>query len=884
MAALYRTLTSSESQTRDGRSSIPWLVLCTLCLFSRPAQAIQKSTYVFDPNQSTVVKTGGFAGVHEIYFVKGQFQLNVDFDTGTASFSRVDANLTDERGSEHGQSLGEIFNMTALPGIVVEDATVRFKGKTADGTNSDVLLTLTFRDDQVDLSGAITPPANTADLFCYELDAVASKKYSGGTGEPENPYLIDTAEQFNEIGLHDEDWDKHFKLMADIDLSSCSYHTSVIAVDTNSVTDQFEGTPFAGVFDGNGRTVSNFTCTSSGNDHVGLFGYVSGVIKDLGLRAPNIEAGTGDRVSALVGELGHGTITNCYIDDGSVKGRNYLGGLAGYNQGNITHSYSTAMIDGKVRIGGLVGLNDGDVSYCYSSCTVRGTDDIGGLVGYNTGYVTYCHSIGAVNGRGWASRVGGLVGMNFSAVTHSYSTDAVCGFRAVGGLVGTNGVGGRLSCCYSTGTICGDGVVGGLVGGNHGGCVLNCHSVSPTHGKESVGGLVGGNSSDVTHCYSAGIVGGTNDVGGLVGRGSPDYVNTSFWDIQTSGQTASAGGEGMATDEMQMARTFLEAGWDFMNEIENGTADIWWIQEGQDYPMLRELPASHRPAPRPAFCPEPEDGANDITQSPILSWTPGKPDLQYDVYVGEEKRAVTEATTESLGVYCGRQPPERTTYTAGSLQWGKTHYWRIDGIHEADPNRPWKGDIWSFTTANFLVVDDFESYTDNDAEGQAIWQVWTDGFGIPANGAAAGNLLPPWHTIVRSGRESLKFYYNNSGTAKYSEATANTAHLVIGQDWTKGGVETLSLWFYGGSDNALEPMYVALSNATGPTAEVYHDHPNALLIDEWAEWRINLGECAAQGVNLTNVDTISIGFGDKDNPQPGGTGVVFFDDIRLYRP
>ncbi len=80
--------------------------------------------------------------------------------------------------------------------------------------------------------------------------------------------------------------------------------------------------------------------------------------------------------------------------------------------------------------------------------------------------------------------------------------------------------------------------------------------------------------------------------------------------------------------------------------------------------------------------------------------------------------------------------------------------------------------------------------------------------------------------------------------------------------------------------NAAEPMYVALNDS----ASVYHDDPSAALIDEWTQWPIDLQEFAAKGVNLANVNTITIGFGDKNNIQAGGSGLVFFDDIRLYRP
>jgi len=91
----------------------------------------------------------------------------------------------------------------------------------------------------------------------------------------------------------------------------------------------------------------------------------------------------------------------------------------------------------------------------------------------------------------------------------------------------------------------------------------------------------------VIHCYSAGVVAGAGEhVGGLVGSGKAIAVTGSFWDTQTSGYAESAGGTGKTTAEMYTAKTFLDAGWDFVGETTNGTEDIWWINEGKDYPRL----------------------------------------------------------------------------------------------------------------------------------------------------------------------------------------------------------------------------------------------------------------------------------------------------------
>ena len=167
----------------------------------------------------------------------------------------------------------------------------------------------------------------------------AQAQYGGGSGTAENPYLIYTAEQMNEIGLNKGDWDKHFKLMVDIDL------TSYAGTNFNII-----GRPswlFTGVFDGNGYTISNFSYTSTYANRIGLFGDVSGDIKDLGLIAPHVDAGAGRRVGSLIGG-NSGAITNCYVEGGSVvAGRNEVGGLVGENyRGTITNCYATGSVTG----------------------------------------------------------------------------------------------------------------------------------------------------------------------------------------------------------------------------------------------------------------------------------------------------------------------------------------------------------------------------------------------------------------------------------------------------------------------------------------------------------------------------------------------------------
>jgi len=474
--------------------------------------------------------------------------------------------------------------------------------------------------------------------------------------------------------------------------------------------------------------------------------------------------------------------------------------------------------------------------------------------------------------------------------------------------------------------------------------------------------------------------------------------------------------------------------------------------------------------------PNPPDGATDVSQTAILTWTAGLPAASHEIYLGTEAEAVRNATTASPE-YKGTQPLGNESYETGKLAWETTYYWRVDEVNDTNPDSPWKGPVWSFTTAVFAIVEDFESYTDEDTAGEAIWQTWIDGFGVADNGAQVGYLMPPYaeQSIVHGGAQSMPLLYNNTAGVTNSEATLTLASV---RDWTEEVVVDLSLWFRGlpasvgsfvedpvgtytitaaGTDiwnntdefhyafktltdsgsieaqvlsventngwakagvmiretldvgskfaavyitpdngcrfqarattdgaatsdtavataeqmaitapywvkidraaagsirgyyssdglswqqmswgpqsipmaasiyiglaltshtagvaceaqftnvrttgtvgaqwanqdigiasNAAEPLYVAVSNATGSPAIAAHDDPAAATIDTWTEWVIPLQTFADQGINLTNVDKIAVGLGSKGDPAAaGGSGTMYIDDIRLYRP
>jgi hypothetical protein len=248
---------------------------------------------------------------------------------------------------------------------------------------------------------------------------------------------------------------------------------------------------------------------------------------------------------------------------------------------------------------------------------------------------------------------------------------------------------------------------------------------------------------------------------------------------------------------------------------------------------------------------------------------------QHDVYFGTDLEAVNNAdASDTTGVYRGRQGS--TTYIPPeNFAWDQAYYWRIDEFNS--DGTVTKGGIRAIIVADFITIDDFESYNDlnpDDPESNRIFNVWLDGFDIPTNGSLVGYENPPFaeQTIVHGGNQSLPLYYDNS--VGYSEATLTLTGL---RDWTKHDLAELSLWFHGDPCNIAEPMYIALNGS----AVVTNDNPNAALVEEWTEWTIDL---QAFGVNLINVNTIAIGLGNRNNPQAGGSGTIYIDDIRLYQP
>ncbi len=327
------------------------------------------------------------------------------------------------------------------------------------------------------------------------------------------------------------------------------------------------------------------------------------------------------------------------------------------------------------------------------------------------------------------------------------------------------------------------------------------------------------------------------------------YFGETFDEVDNA-----AGGslQGMTTytpGTLKMARTYY---WrvDEFDSVETYKGDVWsFTTEGA------------------VSSPNPAKGAVDVTQTPVLTWTPGFGSI-YDIFFGTDASALEKKGSGNLG---------SEYYEPGQLEWNTTYYWRVDEANNTNADSPWTGPTWSFTTANFLIIDDMEAYNDlnpDDPNSNRIFLSWLDGLGDPANGSLVGYDNPPFaeQKIVHSGSQSMPMFYDNSAAAK-SEATLT---LTSNSDWTVKGVDTLTIWFRGGVGNAAEQMYVTLNGS----ARVNHSNPDAASKITWTAWNIELQKFADQGVDLTNVDSITLGLGNVT----GGTGKMYFDDIRLLAP
>ncbi|MEK8130304.1 GLUG motif-containing protein [Paenibacillus filicis] len=356
-----------------------------------------------------------------------------------------------------------------------------------------------------------------------------------GDGSSGTPYLVGTADQLNKIRGSYLGPGLYFKLNGDIDLSGYS-HWAPIGDDN---------TPFQGHMDGNGHTITGLTINRPDADYSGLFGYIDTDSTVSGMKLEQVSVKGWQFTGGLVGYNNGGSISSSYAS-GNVSGMYNVGGLLGYNAGGqIDGSHALGTVtgaDNSVQLGGLVGNSTGsawEISNSYASVVVKGgrnSTEVGGLAGgVSDGKISNSYALGDVSGGRRSKNVGGLVGVNDSTkIISSYASGHVSGTTRVGGLVGNESTGEEITDSYATGNVSGEEHVGGLIGRNLRGTIRGGHASGEVKGSNSsnlVGGLVGENLfGKISDSQASGAVlsgQGSNYVGGLTGRNESAEISNS---------------------------------------------------------------------------------------------------------------------------------------------------------------------------------------------------------------------------------------------------------------------------------------------------------------------------------------------------------------------
>ena len=264
--------------------------------------------------------------------------------------------------------------------------------------------------------------------------------------------------------------------------------------------------------------------------------------------------------------------------------------------------------------------------------------------------------------------------------------------------------------------------------------------------------------------------------------------------------------------------------------------------------------------PNAASRPSPETGTTEVAPDSVISWRPGREADHHQVYLGSDQGSVADGSAQSIIT-----TESSLDIFAQDLALAQTYYLRVDEVNDVESPSVWTGDVWSFTLVDFLVVDDFEGYRADDfTDPAALFNVWVDGFSDDTNGSQVGHENPPFaeQTTARD-TQSMPFFYGQGGTS-FSEATRAFSP---GQDWTRSGVHSLVIHFFGSEGNTGQ-LY-AVVNGT----KVNYDGDAAnLAMAAWTAWSIDLN-----GINnLQNVTSLSIGFDGT------AAGLVFIDDIELH--
>ncbi len=386
-----------------------------------------------------------------------------------------------------------------------------------------------------------------------------------GSGDFNDPYIISTVEDLLEAGASPNLWDRDFILTANLDLDGLTLTHGIFALPKSNIYVK----KFTGSFDGQNHTIKNMTILNNTGYGLGFFG-----------------------------GLGEASIRNLYLENVDIRGKMYLGGLAGTASQSLIENCTVSGIvfsDNNSDwdwVGGLVGFSESNtISNCTSICSVIGYGAIGGLIGQDDeSTISQCSVQGDIAGKYY---VGGFCGFSMMTQLNECSFVGVVSGRAggqnIGGLLGESS--GNVANCYVHGYVFGETnteYLGGLIGRVLSGTLTHCYAgqlyiKSSEADNPFLGGLVGWYgiypNPPIAACFwNQSTSTATNISLCGVGNDDPDLNCTYFGDYAIS----------VTSEEMADPNTFIEAGWDFAGESVNGTNDYWYMPEGNNsLPLLR---------------------------------------------------------------------------------------------------------------------------------------------------------------------------------------------------------------------------------------------------------------------------------------------------------
>ncbi|MBN7774083.1 S-layer homology domain-containing protein [Clostridium aminobutyricum] len=469
-----------------------------------------------------------------------------------------------------------------------------------------------------------SPAVAIGDAGCQKVHSVSEGAFTFGTGTRNDPYQINTEAQLNHVREHATDG-SCFILTSDIKIKSD--FATVVPSKTTSETNWSEGNfvpigtkdkPFDGIFDGDGHTISGFTISgvygpkSDTAEYVGLFGNVdaSGSVEDLTLESSSIKGGV--YVGGIVG-YNSGEVINCVLGSSSdVSGSTNVGGIVGYTTKTLKSNVNKGKVTGSgSNVGGIVGsasLEGDAVKGCANKGNVSGKARTGGIIGYlatssMTVNIDGCSNTGEVSSLG--DYAGGIVGYAdgdaYSLYIKScYNTGTLSGEGSNGGIAGyAKGSKTKIYDCYNTGQITGK-ASGGIAGSNEG-SIERCYNKGKVVADSEAGGIVGYQNTGegrLSKCYNDGAITANTNVGGLAGL-SKDKIYSSYNIGKVKGSSFAGGLVGLNYASIQMSYNAGEvncsnSGGALVGGNRAGLMNCFWLKNTSDKDIGTEYVSSSR--------------------------------------------------------------------------------------------------------------------------------------------------------------------------------------------------------------------------------------------------------------------------------------------------